>query len=138
MEERSSSTVGVSIYGMWGLLVIGTLAVLTDVALARPTVLGLRFHRVGQLLFFLAFVTGAVGFAQLGYRRYTFGFAFLAAGWGLLFADRFLGEAFGELFIPGLLVLFVIGMALLLVGMVSDEQAQEVLVPTAEPLDELV
>ncbi|MFD1585690.1 hypothetical protein ACFR9U_01745 [Halorientalis brevis] len=137
MDEQTGSTVSVSIYGLWGLLVLGTLAVLTDVSLSRPTVLGLRFHRVGQLFFFLAFVIGAVGFSQLGYRRYTFGFAFLAAGWGLLFADRLLGAELGDLFIPGLVVLFVIGMALLLVGIVSDEQAQEVLVPTAEPLDDV-
>ncbi len=137
MDEQTGSGGGVSIYGMWGLLVLGTLAVLTDVSLGRPTVVGLRFHRVGQLLFFLAFVIGAVGFSQLGYRRYTFGFAFLAAGWGLLFADRLLGAELGDLFIPGLLVLFVVGMALLLVGMVSDEQAQDVLLPSADPLDDL-
>lgn len=138
MAEQEQSTVAVSIYGMWGLLVVGVLAVLTDVAMARPTVVGLRFQRVGQLFFFLSFVIGAVGFAQLGYRRYTLGFAFLAAGWGLLFADRLLGERLGEWFVPGLLVPFVVGMGFVLVGMVSDEQAREVLVPAPDPLDDLV
>ncbi|WP_136717229.1 hypothetical protein [Halorientalis salina] len=138
MEDRERSTVTVAVYGLWGLLVLGALAVLIDVALARPRVLGIRFARVGQLLLFLAFAVGAAGFAQVGYPRYTLGFAFLAAGWGLLFVDWFLGEQLGEWFVPGLLVLFVVGMSILLVGMVSDEEAQEVLLSVPDPLEDVV
>ena len=138
MENPERSTIAASVYGLWALLVLGALAVLTDVALSRPSVVGLRFARVGQLLFFLAFVVGAAGFAQVGFRRYTLGFAFLAAGWGLLFADAFLGELLGEWFVYGLLVFFVVGMGFLIVGMVSDEPAGEVLIPSPEPIDDWV
>lgn len=101
-------------------IVLGGAVTLVGAGLERATLFGIRLTRYGQLLFVLAFLSGAVYCAKRDQDWRAAGLVVIAVGWTLLFADAVLVALFPDSFMSAVLAVLVLGCAVVVLGLMRD------------------